>query len=170
MPCWSGRYCRSKSNVHKCTTVHVCSMYSTKFMYSTCTCMLKSVLSHIRSPGWCLSQVSLAWNDWEYFYSPWIGCQSIHGLHTYSYMYMYMYMCVHVHMYMYLSVSHVTSLAIAGTHLYSLLLLGWEKPFCKRVLLKGTNTKIAARIRTHILTTRPSEHKYNALNHSAMVL
>ena len=56
--------------------------------------------------------------------------------------------------------------ALTGTH----LLLGGEKQLWWSVSLKGTSTTVAVGIRTHIPTTRSSEHKYDALNRSAMTL
>ena len=46
---------------------------------------------------------------------------------------------------------------------------GWREAKLS-VLLKDTSTTVAARIRTHILTTQPSEHKSDALNHLTMAL
>ena len=48
------------------------------------------------------------------------------------------------------------------------ILLGEEKQLQLSVLLRDTRTTVVVRIRTHILTTRPSEHKSDALNHLAM--
>ena len=40
-------------------------------------CLVKSVLSQYGSLGQCFYLVSLTLNIWEYFYSPWKGCQVI---------------------------------------------------------------------------------------------
>ena len=53
-----------------------------------------------------------------------------------------------------------------GTH----LLLGGENQLWWSVLLKNISTTVAARIRTHIPTTQPSEHKSDRLNRSTMAL
>ena len=50
-------------------------------------------------------------------------------------------------------------------HRYRFILLGEEKQLQSSVLLRDTSTTVAARIRTHILTTQPSEHKSDALIH-----
>ena len=42
--------------------------------------IIKSVYKPAGSSGRGLSPVSVAWSDWENFYSPWIGCWSIAGL------------------------------------------------------------------------------------------
>ena len=55
-------------------------------------------------------------------------------------------------------------------HRSPFILLGEEKQLWLSALLKDTSTTVTARIRTHILTTRPSEHKSDALNRSAMAL
>ena len=53
-------------------------------------------------------------------------------------------------------------------HRFPLTLLGEEKQLQLSVLLEDTSTEVVAGIRTHILTTRPSEHKPDALDPSAM--
>ena len=50
------------------------------------------------------------------------------------------------------------------------ILLDEEKQLQLSVLLRDTSTTVVASIRTHILTTQPSEHKSDQLNHSAMAL
>ena len=42
--------------------------------------------------------------------------------------------------------------------------------FCPHILFKYTSTTVVARIRTHIVMTRPSKHKSDALNCSPMAL
>ena len=59
----------------------------------------------------------------------------------------------------------VTISTLTGTHLNS-----WVKRSNAQqsVLLKGTSATVATRIQTHNLTTRPSEHKSDALSRLAM--
>ena len=45
---------------------------------------------------------------------------------------------------------------------------GWREAITVKCLAQDTSTTVTAIIQTHILTTRPSEHKSDALNRTAM--